>query len=111
MNTLHEDETAERLPLGNLSVLQKRRGYRFSIDALLLADYIRLRPGSRAMELGSGSGVISLMLAAREERAAIWGIDIQDEMVDMSNRSAVLNKMDERVSFSRQDVREIRRHF
>lgn len=111
MHSFHEDETAERLPLGNLSVLQKRRGYRFSIDALLLADFIRLKPGSRAMELGSGSGVISLMLAAREESAIIGGIDIQDEMVDMSNRSAALNGMEKRVSFSRQDVREIRRHF
>lgn len=105
----HKDETAERLPGTSLSVLQKRKGYRFSIDAVLLANCVRLKPGSRAMELGSGSGVISLMLAARQPRAVIRGIDIQEEMVDMSNRSASLNGMEGRVSFARKDVREVRR--
>ncbi|MCK9229184.1 MAG: methyltransferase domain-containing protein [Syntrophales bacterium] len=108
---IHTGETVERLPGTTLSVLQKQKGYRFSIDAVLLAGCIRLRPGSRAMELGSGSGVISLILAARQAEVLISGIDIQEEMVDMSNRSALLNGFKERVSFACRDVREIRRHY
>ncbi|HET57355.1 MAG TPA: tRNA1(Val) (adenine(37)-N6)-methyltransferase [Deltaproteobacteria bacterium] len=106
----NDDETLERLPGGSVVVLQKRDGYRFSIDAVLLAGFVRLKRADRAAELGSGSGIVSLLLAARYQSALITGFEIQDEMTDMANRSAALNGLEKRTTFIAVDVRTVRKH-
>jgi len=101
------DETLEKLPHENIYVLQKKGGYRFSVDAIILADFIRIPRAFRAVELGSGSGVISLILARRHSDIMVQGYDIHQEFVEMSNRSARINSLEKVVVFSRMDVRKV----
>lgn len=108
---MEPDETLETLPGRGISVLQKRNGYRFSIDAVILAGFVRLSEEARVLELGSGSGVVSFILAGRHRELRLDGIDIQDDMVEMSNRSARLNKIDDRVRFEGADIRQLPNHY
>jgi tRNA1Val (adenine37-N6)-methyltransferase len=104
-------ETLDNIAGGQIKVLQKARGYRFSIDALLLSHFVRLRHGEHVLELGTGSGVISMILAGRWEGVEVTGIDIQAEMVEMAGRSVAINKLVEKVEIRRADVRDIKNIF
>ncbi len=107
---IRQDETLDKLP-GNMQILQKTKGYRFSLDALLLAHFVRLRVGEQVLEMGAGSGVISLLLAGRWERTSVTGIDLQEGLVDMALRSIALNGLYERVNMRHGDVRKIKMIF
>ena len=105
------DETLDDIAGGRLKVLQKARGYRFSLDALLLAHFVSLLPGVQVLELGVGSGVISLLLADRGEGVTLTGIDIQEEAVDMATRNVASNGFADKIALRRVDVRKIREAF
>ena len=104
-------ETLDELFCGRLKILQKTFGYRFSIDALLLANFCRLQEGERVLDLGTGSAVIPLLLVRRWEGVQLVGIDIQEEFVDMARRSIALNGLSDRIEIRLGDVGDIRAHF
>lgn len=103
-----EDETADVLLEGRLTVFQKERGYRFSIDALLLSHFVRLRKRNRVVDIGTGSGVIALVLAYRFPDASITGIEVQEEIVGMARRSVEANRLDDRVEIRHGDIRKVK---
>ncbi len=105
------DETLDALIGGRLKVLQKAKGYRFSLDALLLAHFVRLRQADQVLELGTGSGVISLLVAERWAGVTITGLDIQPKMVDMARRSIALNGREGRIVLIQGDVRDVKALF
>lgn len=98
-------ETIDALLQGRLSIIQSKSGYRFSLDALLLADFASVRKGARVIDLGSGNGVVALALAALHPSVKATGLEIQPEMARRAERSAALNRLSERVSFIHGDVR------
>jgi tRNA1Val (adenine37-N6)-methyltransferase len=100
-------ETLDDLLNGSLRILQKRKGYRFSLDALLLAHFIRLKGSGPAVEFGTGSAVIPLILQRRFGRKKIIGIEIQEDLVDMARRSIRMNAMEDRIEIIAGDVRKI----
>jgi len=77
---INDDETADILCGGKLTVLQKARGYRFSVDSLLLAGFVNLRKKDRVLDLGTGSGILSVLLAVRFQPREIVGIEIQETL-------------------------------
>ncbi|SEM72923.1 tRNA1Val (adenine37-N6)-methyltransferase [Syntrophus gentianae] len=106
-----EDETVDGLLNGRLQVIQKKKGYRFSLDALLLASFLRLGRENALLDMGTGSGVLALISAVRRPDVRVVGMDIQEDMVEMATRSAALNGLEDRVKFRVGDVRQIRRLF
>lgn len=100
-----EDESTDLLLDGRLRVVQRRRGYRFSLDALLLAHFALLGPEDDLVDLGTGSGVLALICAARFGCRRVLGIDIQEGLVAMAGRSVQLNGLSERVEIRPGDVR------
>lgn len=107
----HGGETIDEFFGGRLRVLQKEKGYRFSIDSLLLADFVTLRRGDRVVDLGTGSGIIALILALRFPEANIAEVEVQKDLADMAGRSVALNGMEGRIHVCHGDVKEIRRLF
>ncbi|MDO9516150.1 MAG: tRNA1(Val) (adenine(37)-N6)-methyltransferase [Syntrophales bacterium] len=107
----HDGETIDEFFSGRLRVLQKEKGYRFSVDSLLLADFVTLRSGARVADLGTGSGIIALILALRFPKASIAEVEIQKDLADMAGRSITLNGLEDRISVSSGDVKNIRKLF
>jgi len=101
------DETMNYLPPGNLKILQKKKGYRFSIDSILLAHFVRLGDAQKVVDLGTGSGVIPIILATKVESTEIWGVEIQEELAEMAKRNVVMNHLQSRVHIMKADARSL----
>jgi tRNA1Val (adenine37-N6)-methyltransferase len=99
------EETLDSILGGRLRIYQPKQAGRFSIDALLLARFVRLEAGDDLIDLGTGTGVIALILAVRGPIGRIVGIDIQEPLVALARRSASLNGLAGQVAFRRGDVR------
>lgn len=102
------DETADVILNGHLTVFQKAKGYRFSIDALLLSHFVRLKKRKRVVDIGTGSGIIALILAYRFPDAHITGVEVQEELADMAKRNTVVNHLADRIEIKHGDIREVR---
>jgi len=102
--TPREGETLDTFYRGRLRILQKKKGYRFSVDAPLLADFIRTRPEDEALELGTGSGVISLLLSVKPFRR-ITALELQAGLAEMARRNVELNGLGERIDIIEADLR------
>lgn len=105
------DETLDALRVGGLKIIQGKKGYRFSLDPILLCAFARIESGDRVIDLGSGSGVIPLILARRTAAAEIFGAEIQRGLVDRARRNVELNGLRGRIDILEADVRRIRDHF
>jgi len=98
-----KDETLDTFYHGRIQVLQKRKGYRFSVDAPLLADFIRFKAADRLCELGTGSGIIFLLLSERPFKELI-ALEIQPELAELAERNVRLNHLEDRIRIMRADL-------
>jgi tRNA1Val (adenine37-N6)-methyltransferase len=90
---------------GRLQILQKKKGYRYTIDSVLLAHFVEPKKGERILELGAGSGVISFLLAFRNPGVRVTGLELQADLADMAGRSISMNCLEGRVNIIQGDVR------
>lgn len=95
---IREGERVDDLQLAGLRILQKEQGFRFGMDAVLLADFARVEPRDRAADFGTGTGIIPLLLSGRGRAAHIDAFELQPEMADMAGRSVLLNGLGERIT-------------
>lgn len=101
--------TCDTLFNGNLLICQRKRGYRFAIDAVLLAGLTRVHPNDRILDLGTGCGVISLIFAYRKLGKRIVGLEIQPELVELARHNVRINEFGERIEIDEGDYRELPR--
>ena len=106
-----EDETLDALFEGKLKLFQGRSGYRFSLDALLLAHFMTCRRSENIADLGTGNGVIALILAYLHSSLSITGVETQLSMIDRASRNVRLNEFQERVTITQADVANIQKTF
>lgn len=104
---LRPGERLDDLQNQGLRIIQRPDVFRFGTDAVLLADFAAPRPRERAVDLGCGTGVIALLLAAHEPRVeAVAAVELQPEIADMARRSVRLNSLEEKISVHNLDMRE-----
>ncbi|MFO7986153.1 MAG: methyltransferase [Desulfatiglandaceae bacterium] len=90
---------------GRLRLIQSRDGYRFSIDAVFLSTFVSVRPGDRVVDLGTGCGVIPLILLLEKPIDWVVGVEIQAELASQAARNVLLNRLSSRMKVIRGDIR------
>ncbi len=100
-------ETLEQLRIGHLQYLQPKRGYRFSVDAILLADFLRVSHRERIIDLGAGSGILPLLCAVLTPAYEIVGLELQERLAQLAQRNVQLNHLDARVRIVQGDLRQV----
>ena len=105
MNLIKTDETCEDLQLDGLKILQKADGFRFGIDAVLLADFSKIIRSEKTLDLCTGSGIIPTILSAKTKTREFSALEIQQEIYDMAVRSAEINGLSDRIRFDLGDVK------
>lgn len=94
---LQEGERLDDLEYKGLRLIQRRDGYCFTSDAVLLANSVRVRKGGAVVDLGTGSGVIALLIAAKTDAGKIWGVELQEEVAQLARRNVRVNGMEDRI--------------
>jgi tRNA1Val (adenine37-N6)-methyltransferase len=102
------DETLDTFFNGKLKILQKKRGYRFSVDALLLSQFIKIRKNEKAIDLGTGCGILPLLLSHTTKAHSFVAVEIQEGLAALAQKNVWLNHLADRVSILSKDFRELK---
>lgn len=102
---LKPGERLDDLQRNHFQIIQNPRRFCFGMDAVLLSGFAKAKAGARVLDLGTGNGIIPILMAAKTEAEHLTGLEIQPESVDMAKRSVLLNDLTERVSIVEGDIK------
>ena len=100
------DEGIDDLQLKGLKLIQKQQGFRFGVDAVLLSDFANIKNKHRVVDLCTGTGIIPFLAYGKYNPKEVIGLEIQDDMVEMANRSSELNDITDIVKFVHGDLKD-----
>lgn len=106
MTECREDERIDDLQRNGYRIIQKKKGFCFGMDAVLLSGFARVKEGEVAVDLGTGTGIIPILLEAKTEGKHFTGLEIQEEVAEMASRSVAMNGLQDRVAIVRGDIKE-----
>lgn len=105
-NILKPGERLDDLQLSGYHIIQDPQRFCFGVDAVLLTDFAKVKPGERLLDLGTGTGVIPILLSAKTKGSGFTGLEIQPESADMARRSVSYNHLEEKVEIVTGDIKE-----
>ena len=108
---LRPGERIDDLQRGGLRIIQDPSLFCFGMDAVLLSAYVRIKKARRGLDMGTGNGIIPLLLSDRTDCASLTGLEIQPESAGLAVRSIALNGLQDRVHIVQGDIREADRIF
>jgi tRNA1Val (adenine37-N6)-methyltransferase len=99
------DESIDEFMDGRLKLIQSKTGYRFSIDAILLSQFVTIKRGDRIVDLGTGCGIIPLILLLTRPVGHTFGLEIQKDLADQAARNTLLNGYENRMGVILGDIK------
>lgn len=105
---LKEGERIDKLGIKNMKIIQNKDGFCFGMDSILLSNFAKeIKKGARVVDLGTGTGILGLLLCAKTELSQIIGIEIQKEVANMAKRSIRLNGLENRFQIVNMNIKRI----
>lgn len=104
---LKENERIDDLERNGYGIIQRNDGFCFGMDAVLLSGFASVKAGGTAVDLGTGTGIIPILLEAKTKGAEFYGIEIQPEMAEMASRSVRLNALSDKVHIIEGDIKAV----
>lgn len=104
---IKETERIDDIQLKGLRLIQDTTGFCFGVDAVLLANFAKVKRGASVVDLGTGTGIIPILIAGKSEAKEIIGVEIQEEVYEMASRSVLLNDLQDRVKIVNGDIKVI----
>lgn len=108
---LFDNERVDDLQYKGLRIIQKRDAFRFGIDAVLLANFADVKKNDRVIDLGTGTGIVAILIAGKTEAGHVTGLEIQEEIAGMASRSVRMNELDSKVSIIAGDLKNSLEYF
>lgn len=103
---LNPGERIDELQRKDYHIIQNPERFCFGMDAVLLSSFAKVRPGERVLDLGTGNGVIPILLEAKTEGEKFFGLEIQEESADLARRSVELNELEYKIEIVTGDIKE-----
>lgn len=103
---LLEGERLDDLQLSGYYIIQDPKRFCFGIDAVMLSNFAKVKPGERVLDLGTGTGVIPILLSAKTKGLHFTGLEIQPESADMAQRSVRYNDLEDKIDIVTGDIKE-----
>ena len=92
-----------------MKIIQNKNGFCFGIDSVLLSDFAKeIKNGAKCVDLGTGTGILGILLCAKTNLSQIIGIEIQEEVAEMANRSIILNNLENKFKIININLKEIK---
>jgi tRNA1(Val) A37 N6-methylase TrmN6 len=98
-------ERIDDLQCRGLKIIQNGDGFCFGVDAVLLANFAEVKRGQRVVDLGTGTGIIPILIAGKTKAGEVVGVEIQQGVSEMANRSVILNNLEDRVKIMNEDIK------
>lgn len=108
---IKENERIDDLQRNGYQIIQDSEKFCFGMDAVLLSGFVKVRPGARVLDMGTGTGIIPILVEAKTQAAQISAIEIQEESADMARRSVRLNGLENKIDIVTGDLREADKFF
>ncbi len=109
---LNKNERIDDLEYKNLKIIQNSENFCFGMDSVLLSDFSKdIKNNSLVLDLGTGTGIISILLSAKANTKKIYGVEIQKDVADMAKRSVILNNLEEKIEIINEDIKNISKIF
>lgn len=105
-SNLKLEERLDDLQVKGYEIIQHPGKFCFGMDAVLLANFARVKKNERALDLGTGTGIIPILLTAKTEGKSFVGLEIQEESADMARRSVIHNHLEEKIKIVTGDIKE-----
>ena len=109
--TIHSHERLDELHRNGYWIIQDPGRFCFGMDAVLLSGFAKVKPGERALDLGTGTGIIPILLEAKTKGEHFTGLEIQPESADMAARSVAYNHLEEKITIVTGDIKEAAERF
>ena len=103
---LKENERLDELQRNGYRIIQNPEKFCFGMDAVLLSGFARAKEGDKVLDLGTGTGIIPILMEAKTKAFHLTGLEIQEESADMARRSVALNGLEERIRIVQGDIKE-----
>ena len=103
---LKENERIDDLQRNGYRIIQSPKKFCFGMDAVLLSGFARVKEGGNVLDLGTGTGIIPILLSAKTEAKHLTGLEIQEESADMARRSVMLNSLEEKITIVTGDIKD-----
>ena len=98
MEYLEINVRLDDLEYKGLKIIQNKNGFCFGIDSILLSDFAKdIKNNANVIDLGTGTGILSILLSAKTKLKKVYGIEIQEEVAEMAKRSVKLNGLEEKI--------------
>lgn len=104
---LDKDERIDDLQRNGYQIIQNTKKFCFGMDAVLLSDFAKVKKNETVLDLGTGTGIIPILLKAKTEGKHFYGLEIQEEVAEMARRSVLLNKIEQDVEIIQGDIKEV----
>lgn len=105
---LKENERIDDLEFKNLKIIQNEKEFCFGMDAVLLSDFAKdIKQNFKIIDLGTGTGILPILLSGKTENTEFVGIEIQEKMAEMANRSIKLNNLENRIKIINEDIKNL----
>lgn len=111
IKSLEKNERIEDLQCGGLKIIQNSDLYCFTSDSVVLANFIKLRKNEKVLEIGAGSGVISILLSKKTQCENFVLIELQNEMANLCDKNITLNNLEEKLTLICDDVKNYKNYF
>ena len=109
---LKENERIDDLELNGLKIIQNTDGFCFGMDSVLLSDFAKeIRNGSMVLDLGTGTGILGILLCGKTNLKKVYGIEVQSEVAEMASRSIELNNLQDRFEIINDNIKNLDKYF
>lgn len=104
-NNLQPNERIDELQRNGYRIIQNPEKFCFGMDAVLLSGFAKVKRGEKMLDLGTGTGIIPILMEAKSQGEHFTGLEIQEESADMARRSVMLNKLEEKITIVSGDIK------
>ena len=111
MEKLEAGERIEDLQFEGLKIIQNKNLYSFTSDSVILANFLKIKPKEIAVEIGSGSGVISILASKKTKCKKFFAVELQERMFDLLKKNVALNNLEEKIETINDNIENHRKYF